>query len=194
TGGQGGALATPGILGAYMVASNRAFLLTGTYTVTSATQNIAAGCVTLPNSAALVGYNTVRGDLLAVGATTRPTIVASGISTFTLITGTGGSGAVIGSLILDGASLTSSRGYVTGSYGRAYNVLFKNFTNGACTGTGIALFSAATGCSTVQAFGLTTMIGCVGYSNTVTPFGAAAFIWCLAYNNSGASTDGFQIG
>lgn len=194
TGGQGGALASPGIVGAHLVASNKLFIKTATYTVTSASTNIAAGCYTSTATTALIeGYDTYRGDLSPIGAAgTRPTVIASGISTFVLFTT--GSFNAVRNLILDGAGLTSSRGVSAGSAG-LYNLLGQNFTNAAFVGTATsAIRCVATGCSTVSPFAVTgAMVACVAHTNTITGFGGAAgsCFWCVSYGNTGASSDGF---
>lgn len=202
TGGQGGALASLGQVAAHVVAANQTFQKTGTYTITSASTNIAAGCwSTNLNTILVEGYSAVRGDLSAFGAAgTLPTNIASGISTFTLFTNSLSSGT-IRSIIFDGASLTGSRA-VSASMA-LYNVHAKN-----CLNSGLfsaqALDSAyircsVTGCTTAGAAfnGSGFFFACVAYSNTVSGFISAAafatcdYVHCLSYNNSGASSDGF---
>ncbi len=195
--GQGGALASPGACAAVMVGSNQTFVKTGTYTIASATINIATGCFAPTGAAVSIeGYATVRGDLLPNAASgTRPTMIASGISTFTLISMSGGAGSVARNLILDGASLTSSRG-MNSNGGCAFNVHGQNFTNGAFGATSIlCLRCSATGCTTVAPFAATAIcVACVAYSNTVSGFtGTGNCIGCISYSNSGATSDGFNL-
>lgn len=195
TGGQGGALASPGQVGAHVVATNRIFIKTGTYTVTSASTNIAVGC--LASALATIeieGYSSVRGDLLPLAAAgTRPTIIASGISTFTLISLTGASGVGVRNLILDGASLTSSKALV-GSNGIGTNLLFKNCTNAGVTGNISLSRCAATGCATVSPFSNGgSCFACVSYSNTISGFNVSFCVNCLSYSNSGASSHGWSL-
>jgi hypothetical protein len=197
TGGQGGALASPGQAGAHLVASNQMFIKTGTYTVTSASFNVAAGCVqTTVGTLLFEGYDTVRGDIsLAPTFGTRPTIVASGIATFTLFNRSAGSFSQGRNLILDGASLTSSKGW-NGSAGGLFNIKFQNFTAGGSLGSDVVWRCWATGCSTVAPFTATGIhLYCVAQGNTVSGFNSAGHhVFCLSYSNSGGSSQGFAAG
>lgn len=192
-GRMGGALASPGKSGAHMVASNRLYIKTGTYTVTSASTNIAAGCWSVSVASTNVeGYDTYRGDLTPVGATgARPTIIASGISTFTLFASSGGGGNSYRSLILDGASLTSSRG-MNANTSQCFNVHGQNCTNSVFSGSATCVRCSATGCSSVAPFSNSAAcVSCVAYSNTISGFAVATAIACLSYSNSGGSSSGF---
>lgn len=201
TGGQGGALASLGQTAAHVVASNQVFQQTGSYTITSASTNIAGGCWSTNLISLLIeGYSSVRGDLAPVGAAgVRPINTASGIATFTMLTNALAAG-VLRHLRFDGAGLTSSRGVASSL--QVVNVHGQNFTNSAFASnatTGSSYFwCSATGCSAQPAFtGAGTYHACVAYSNTVTGFNtASAFatslhVNCLSYNNSGAASDGF---
>lgn len=197
TGSLGGALASAGQAGAHVVASNLVYVKTGSYTVTSASTNIAAGCFAPAGASITVeGYDTVRGDLFSVTATgTRPTITASGISTFTLFSLSGGTSNVR-NLILDGGSLTSSRG-VNSNGISVYNVHGKNMTNSVIGATSAWGFRCSgTGCSTAAVFANTGgCVSSVAYSNTITGFsGGVAYLDCIATTNTGASSDGFASG
>jgi len=191
TGGLGGALATPGQAGAHMLASMACYIKTGSFTQTSASTNVAGGNFTPAAAVLLEGYDTVRGDLNPIGATgTRPTITASAISTFTMI-GSASLTGRISNLILDGASLTSSRGVNAANACVVTYVTAKNCTNGGITGSGYAVRCSTTGCSSVAALSITNAIGCVSYSNTISGITSTVAVACLAYSNSGASSDGF---
>ena len=193
TGGQGGAYASPGKVGAHIVALNRIFIKSATYTVTSATINIAAGCLSISVSAVHIeGYGTVRGDLRTIGAGTRPTIIASAISTFTLLAQTVGSQRLVANIILDGAGLTSSSG-VSGNNGECYNCKGQNFTNAAFSGSGMSCTACeTTGCSTVASFTSSGgHFGCVAHDNTFTGFINGSYFNCVSDSNSGATSDGF---
>lgn len=196
-GKMGGALASPGkAASAPLVSGNKIAIKSGTYTVASASTNIATGCISLSvTNITIEGYGTTPGDF-----GTPPLLQASGISTFTLISASVAGGA-IRNLDLDGASLTSSRGLLI--RGTAYRVKALN-----CTGNGIATASSsgmvvqcrATGCSTATAFssgGPSAFIDCIAYENTITGFtlsiGTSA-IRCISDSNSGASSDGFASG
>lgn len=197
TGGQGGALASPGQSGVALLNAHAIFIKTGTYSVTSASTSVAAGCFTTTRTGVLMqGYGSVRGDF-----GTPPLIQASGISTFTLIT-FAGSGYLVENLTLDGASLTSSAGFLSSQA----NALLYKVTAKNCTNTGIsmntsnsnAVLCVCTGCATVSAFAIGSGYGCEAFSNTITGFGTIASAQnvldrCLSYNNSGASSDGFNV-
>lgn len=204
TGGNGrlgGALATPGLASGLMVGGNTAHVKAATYTVTSASTNIASGCVALIAGVSanvqtrMIGYSSTRGDTPIKGS--RPLLQASGISTFTLVNMAAGSH--VECLSADGASLTSSRGIACGTSGaQAYLCDVANCTNNGMTGTPGApvLDCYATGCSTNPAFSGGTWTRCVADGNSVTGFnltsvGSFAFD-CVACNNTGASSDGFS--
>jgi hypothetical protein len=195
---EGGALASPGKAGSGAVANNKCYIKSGTYTVTSATANIAAGCVSWPASsggseALIQGYGSSRNDY-----GTRPLIQASGISTFTLIS-LAGTKVRVENVIVDGASLTGSKGIAnaTNVSGVAYKCKALN-----CKSGGIATFQAilceATGCATTGAIGSTYCFGCWSHDNTIHGFApsgtfgsANVYVGCVASNNTGASSDGF---
>lgn len=196
----GGCLASPGQAGANHVAGNHIFVKLATYSITSASTNIASGCLSMAattaaaNQTATFGYNSIRTD--APIATSRPILQASGISTFTLITQ--GNGCACSYLILDGASLTSSRGIAGFSAtGRVYYVSAKNCTNSGFSNINTYLCDA-TGCATQPAFstptsGYTAVLS-VAWSNTITGSSGYAHVFGISVNNSGASSDGFSIG
>lgn len=194
----GGALATPGMAGGVgLVAGNTIYIKAGTYTIASASTNIATGCLAPSVTVYIEGYQTTRGDL-----GTAPLLQASGISTFTIITTTNAStpnGIV--NVSVDGASLTSSRGFslVSGNY---YLLSAINCTNSGFSLNSVVISrSIATGCSTQAAYVFATnasvLSSCVAHTNTATGFlGSVArcsYIRCLAYGNTGASSDGFSI-
>lgn len=184
----GGAFASPGFLGAQITGGNVAYIKSGTYSITSASTNIAGGCFSNANNAiTLEGYGVTRGDF-----GTQPLLQASGISTFVLIIATGAD-ARLSNLILDGQSLTSSKATTIGP-GAAYKCLVKNMTNGAFAGSNggfIAIACQATGCSTVVPFAVGTAFACEAYANTVSGFSTMSCFSCLSYGNTGASSVGF---
>jgi hypothetical protein len=103
---EGGCLASPGMAGFFYSSQDVIFIKSATYTVTSATANVTVGCMSISGAQTrIVGYNAYRHD--NPKTTSRPTLLASGIATFTLVTLA--SGASLLYAILDGASLTSSR-------------------------------------------------------------------------------------
>jgi hypothetical protein len=193
TGGLGGALASLGIVSSVIVNSNAVFVKSGSYTVTSATTSIAAGCFSSAGTNLLImGYGSVRGDF-----GTAPVLTAGTISTFSVIA-ISGVGSSIQNVTVDCASKTSSRAFnSTQSDQFIYKCLGKNATNsafGATSNSSIVLLCQATGCATNPAINCPVCIACESFSNTVTGFSGASFgffEFCLSYNNSGASSDGF---
>ena len=194
----GGALASLGMLGgAVPVTGNYIWIKAGTYTVTSASTNISAGCVNFSGAAVYIeGYQTTRGDL-----GTRPLIQTNGtITTFTFISQASNGAQFIRNIKFDGNSRTLSRGLLL--LGHAYTCEFLNFTNNAVvdnSDVGVTLFNcSATGCSTQPAFNSVSCVDCVAFDNTVTGFTSGTtnsrFIRCVADSNSGASSDGFTSG
>lgn len=193
----GGALASPGKLGSGMVTGNDAWIKSGTYTVTSASTNIANGCLSLPagasaaNTTKVFGYGSTRGD-----NGTKPVITADGtITTFTLVaTGTNGH---VENIEVNGNSRTSSRGFNSGNFSRFVRCKATNCTNSGFTGASgtFGLLCEATGCSTVGAFFSTGFwMSCVARANSITGFNLSnggVVVGCVSANNTGASTDGF---
>lgn len=188
----GGALASLGMAGGVgLVSGNIIYVKAGTYTVTSASTNIAAGCFSSSTAILVVqGYQTARGDL-----GTAPLLQASGISTFTLINSTG-TDATLQNVDIDGATLTASRGIAW--RGTVYKCRGLNCTNSAFVENTGSIFSncLATGCTTASPFLSGVFINCIAHDNTVTAFtlstGRVA-IRCIADTNTGASSDGFDM-
>lgn len=197
TSAMGGALASPGkASGAATVAQMIIYIKSGTYTIASATGNIATGCMTLSQRVYVEGYDSTQGDL-----GTPPLLQASGISTFTIIAQPNSSlPSNITNITVDGAALTSSRGF--GCCGTLYKCKALN-----CTNSGFAIVSSqaativqcqATGCSTQPAFvGTFAAFNCIAWSNTITGFScgtnSGCFVRCVSVSNSGASSDGFTM-
>lgn len=198
----GGCLSSPGQASSNSVGGSRIYLKNATYSITSASSNVTGGCMTLPSAAGgassggIFGYASLRTD--APTGSTRPLIQASGISTFTLIILT--NQVSLNNIIVDGASLTSSKGIgSSGSSGgfHAYRVTVKNCNNGGFH-TVYAHECDATGCATIGAFRNCPIAdNCVAWSNTFTGFEAftgvsSHWINCLSVNNTGASSHGFD--
>lgn len=196
TGGLGGALASLGKAGAHMVTLTQVYQKSGSYTITSASTNVAGGCISMPAGGVVEGYGTVRGDLnatSAIGSASRPVNTASGISSFQVTTS--GSNYSVRNLVIDCAGLTSGRA-VSAFQSLVYNVLAKNCTNSAFFSTfaSTAMACAATGCSSAIPYQMSVCVDCEAYTNTVTPFSLgtnSTHIRCIARGNTGASTDGF---
>ena len=195
-GNLGGAVLSPSIPCSLTVngsgtSQNVVWIKTGAYTVTSASTGVAGGCINLVGTNGRVeGYGTVRGDI-----GTPPTLTASGISSFAMVTTPNNSLDRVVNITCDCASLTSGRAFILGST-LGYKLTAKNATNnGFITNTGVAVLvqCVATGCSTQAAFNNGTCFGCVAYSNTITGFTSGSTNFCISYNNSGASSDGFSL-
>jgi hypothetical protein len=193
----GGALATPGKAGAGHVGGNVLHLRSGTYISTLATVNVAGGCLSLAagitaNQTRLIGYGSTRLD-----GGTKPVLLASGITAFTLITTA--TGCRVENVSVDGASLTNSRGInVSTGGGQAYRCRAANCTNtGFASGTSSSvLLCEATGCSgTGGAFSGGVYFFCVARGNSINGFTVGGFgascVGCLSVNNTGAA-NGFS--
>lgn len=195
TGRMGGAQSDPALVAALLVAANTVYQKAGTYTITSASTNVAGGCVDLGVRVYWEGYQTTRGDL-----GTKPLLQASGISTATLFDASVNQ-AVVRNVSVDGAGLTAVRGFTAGAnqviIGRCHA---ENCTNSGFHSAGVTAslqFCSATGCSTQPAFAVFIAISCVAYANTITGFSvgaSATLVRCIAASNTGASTDGFASG
>lgn len=205
TGVMGGCLASPGMASGLHIGSNKIWIKNGTYTITSASTNVSGGCLTVKATSSntevtqCIGYNALRTD--APTGATRPLLQASGISTFSIVTGgDSSSGAYIANLIVDGAGLTSSAGFTAAFLSRFYRCTAKNCKNHGfnVSLSGVTMtWCDATGCATNPAFRAGHGLCCVAWSNTSTGFGSAldsSWTRCLSVNNSGASSDGFSQG
>lgn len=202
SGSLGGALLTVGQAGAAHVAKNRIFLKynASVYSVTSASSNVAGGCLSLAagtsaNLTSLIGYHTTRGDLDG----TRPTLQASGISSFTLVNNANNA-VYVANVILDANSLTSGKAVNVSANSVVFFCKIANCagtpTNGG-TGT-IFLACEATGCSSIPFSGGGGLYAyCTAQSNSITGFNppsGSECVGCLSINNTGASTFGFTVG
>jgi hypothetical protein len=187
----GGALASIGGAGSItLVSGNIIYIKAGTYTIASASTNIATGCFSKTLTLKIEGYQTSRGDL-----GTPPLLQASGISTFVIIALSTSAGSVVRNISFDGASLTSSRGMSL--RGIMDKCTFVNCTNTAATiTTGCATNSIASGC-TGNAFSGPAFYGCVAHTNSGRGFisGSAQGVFdrCISYGNTGANGIGFEI-
>ncbi len=202
TGNMGGPLGSPGQASLLRVASNLAWIKSGTYSVTSASTNIPQGCVSDAVGGQVKtweGYGTVRGDLGVA-----PILQANGISTATLfaVTGASTAGSILRNMIADGASLTSILGFSLGRRGTAYALTAKNCTNGglSCGPANLLVKCSATNITggTAAFIGCQAAYYCEAFSNTITGFtnsstGGSVFWGCLSYGNTGATSDGFQF-
>lgn len=183
----GGALASPGMAGGYgLVSGALIWIKAGTYTIASATANIATGCysTTLTNIN-IQGYQTSRGD-----RGTAPLLQASGISAFTVISSTGARG-IITNVGVDCAGLTTSRGFLfRGVVTKCYCLSPTN--NGFVQSNTVTWQNCyVTGATTQVAFSGGMAIDCYAGDGTVGGFSITnVAIRCISDSNSG-TTDGF---
>lgn len=201
----GGALLSPSIAAATKVAGNDVWIKSGTYSITSASADVAGGRVLedtggvdQTNMSRWEGYQTTRGDRAA-----RPILQVSGaIGTFTVFT-LGITYINIINIEVDGAAKTALRGFDTSqSYCRAILCKASNCTNSGFyynNGNNVSWWRCqATGCSTIAAFKADStgilVLDCEATGNTIHGFSAhhsSAYIRCISASNTGASTDGF---
>lgn len=198
-GKMGGALKSPGkVISITAVGTVLAmWIQSGSYTISSASTNVAGGCVSAAGGIRIEGYATYRGDM-----GTAPTFTASSISTATIFATSLSAGGALRNLTVDGASLTSIRGFDSGYYILS-NLTAKNCTNIGVrhTGTGTLYSCRATGCATISPAiseeGGNNLLGCIADANTVSGIGTstssgALIAFCISANNTGGSSDGFN--
>jgi hypothetical protein len=192
----GGALLSPGLLGAIMVSGNTAFIKysASVYAMTSSS-NVTGGrfSATLGSASRIVGYDSTR--TIANRDANRPTIQCSG-SGVTLFTFGNANGFGIENLILDGNNETTSAGISStapsGGIHDYRRIKFMNFTSAP---------SASAANTTIDECEFTANSGsiaspgrfrlCWFHANTATCISAppAEIIHCLFAGNTGASTD-----
>lgn len=199
----GGALASPGQAGAIAtVAGMTTFIKYNAtpYTVTSASTNIAAGCVSGTDSTAYVGYDTTR-SLYNLDAN-RPTIKLNAGVTSAIIFTNLNAQYLLQSVILDANSQTTSQ--CVKSSGEFFYVKAMNATTAGIiqnTNTARAVLCEVTACTSTP-MQVNISEWCVCHDNTLSsPTNAGAFtvsgtpsgtfINCLSYNNN---CDGFLGG
>jgi hypothetical protein len=192
TGNIGGAMATHGMPGSVAVAGNSVFIQSGSYSMTSATNNVAGGGLAPPVNGTtttfrIVGYGSVRGDL-----GTKPVITASGINAFTIITGN--TGNFITNISVSGGGLGTGRGISGGNVTQC--------TATACTNGAFYSNSTCDTCygysNTVSpAFQNSLCFNCVAASNNIEGFlttgGSGVLVNCISINNTGSSGHGFAF-
>lgn len=188
----GGALFSPGVLGALVVAGNLGWII-GTHTVTTTSTNVTGGVFSNGTNHWVEGYQTIRGD---VG--TAPTIQAasSGFTGSTLWNSTASTGRIM-NLAFDGVSKATVSGCTWSSGGGlVYRVSAANCTS---MGIGNAATSRAIRCSASGcAAGFQTFISidCVAVSSTTAGFNVATngsmSVRCIAYNQATAGSDGWR--
>lgn len=186
----GGALVSIGKASSGAVTGCTIYLKAGTYSITSASTNVAGGCMSpAASSVKVVGYSATRGD--APTGSSRPVLQASGITSFTIYTAN--SSGSIENVILDGNSLTSGRG-MSGGGGRAYNCKAVNCKNNGFN-SGVYVFCEASGCSgsNTAGFASCTTMRCYSHDHvsSCNGFDGGMNTFSIAYNCNGS---GFSDG
>ena len=202
----GGAFATPGRLNSPMVTGNKAWIKTGTYTLTTSTAG-PGGPVSVSgkNGLEFEGYSATRGDL-----GTPPTISAGAIANITIFDfgGSSGSSRCAINIKVDG----NSQSTITG-FNNAQNLCIKciaancttaGFNNVLClscfaSGCGVgfggipaAHYCYAKNCTTGYNLNTSTFLfGCIAYGGTTSfnlagvNFQGNACVNCVAYDPTG---------
>lgn len=176
----GGALASPGQLGAIFVNNNVAYIKNGTYSITSASTNVSGGCWSNSNTGRIIGYGTIR----AFGNIDTSPLLQVNVSTTTLWNGS----QLVYNLNLDGNSQTAAKPIANGIW---FNCQFRNF-NVSPTGGPVFIGCLSTG-NSITIFMGSSAYYCEAYANTASGFTPASgsVINCLSYGNTGGSSDGF---
>lgn len=188
----GGALASPGAAAAIAtVAGHTVFIKynASPYIATSASTNIAAGCVSGTASTAYCGYDSTR-SLYNLDAN-RPTFQLS-VGTATLMGGTNNN-YIVSSMILDANSQATSRcAQFSGTifYTKGMGATAGGITDNTVAGT--AILCEVTGCTAIP-LGITSGYYCISHDNTlgattggITNQGSSIshYYGCISYSNS----------
>lgn len=190
TAGVGGGFASPGFASSISPSSGLLFLNynASAFSITSATTNIAAGCIAAAGLFNFVGYDTTR--TVANTDANRPTIQTN-VSTATQVQNAS-TWAAFQNVIFDGNSQTASK--VCNGSVLFHNCQIKNF-NTANGGNPVHLsYCTYTGNSVALTCGA---FASEFYANTATPVAGVQaggdFVSCLFYANTGATTDGCSL-
>ena len=215
-GNLGGALASPGMAAAAIVASNTVWIRSGTYTC-SATANVAGGRPQPAFASRWIGYVATRGDAQFWG--TLPSL-AAGASGMTIFTPAAGS-ISIENLEFNGqtGTYTSTIGVnaSTGWFYRAVNCRVKNTTGDgfSYTGTPVLFSCEAVGCggtgfnlgggfarrclarSCSIGFGVYAsgilLSGCAAYGNTSDGFASVFALLAQSCSSTANGRHGFNL-
>lgn len=197
----GGALASPGQAGAIAtVAGNTVYIKynASPYVCTTASTNVAGGCVLGSSTTYWAGYDTTRSLYAGIGQN-RPTIqLGSGVSTAVIFTGTNNS-YFLQSVILDCNNQTASRAVLQSGenfYVKAINGTW-NTTGGVLSdnSAGKSILCEVTGCTTTSNASAMRVNGislyCWVHDNTVAAGQNAVFtghgVGCIVNNNLGGN-------
>jgi hypothetical protein len=207
-GSSGNPYATPGKAMSVAGAGDTIYVKAGTYTLTTATINVAGGPVKVTftdeaNITRIVGYDTNAAIDNTDAA--RPTLDAGATGSVVLFE-CSGYGAEFRNLIADGNAQTTVTGfYNSGGYAspfincKAIDCTAYGF-RGTTTIVGTALWCEATGCSGTGAFFNLACYACYAHDGTCPGFvyasGSQVYPCerCIADTLTGGSTDGFVAG
>lgn len=178
----GGPFASLGILVPAGVTTNNVFVKLGTYTVSSATVNVAGGVFSSSVAPNFIGYNTNR----TTTNTDSPPTFQFGVSGVSLMLSRG----YVYNMIFDGNGQTTARLSGASDTTNYNSCMIKNmnlagtggsYTNCQATTNSAAVFTAPS-------------VGCEAYANTATPYSTVGITAnALSYNNTGSTTDGFNV-
>lgn len=190
TAGLGGGLASPGLAGSIATVSGNIIFIkynASPYIATSASTNIAAGCVSGTSGTTYCGYDTIR--LPYTVGQNRPTFqINTGVTGATLFSGNNNNYSAQ-SVIVDGNSVGTSKGcHTSGEY---FNLKVINCTTSGLAENSIsrAIFCETTGCTTSPNRS-SVCLWCVSHDNTTAsgggfnPSGGGLLYGCIAYGNS----------
>ena len=196
TGNLGGALASTGSVGAAMVSGNICFVKSGTYSITSASSNVANGrCnppsgVSLTQPSMLIGYNTNRTIL---NSDTSP--VFNTATNGTAVCQLDNNDIVVRNLsFTNTGNFTSTTGVSSGVGSAGSNQIIERCqANGLSTGFSINGSGGNVYCINCYAKSCTLNGFILG---TAVPTGSAAFLFCTADGCGSAlsSQGGFRLG
>lgn len=185
----GGALVSAGAAAAQWVNGNLIYVKYNAtpFSITSGSNNVAGGCLTLTGTQKLVGYDTTR-TIVNTDAN-RPTFKASGISGVTVITPGGNQNIYVANIIVDGNSLASMIGFGGGQM--VVNCKAANCTTTGFQGVQYAFLCEAASCGVGYNYS-GAFFGCVAHNCTGAGFysnGGFSAQGCISYSNGGAGFD-----
>lgn len=182
----GGALASLGgvfVTGVGLTNQHTVYVKSGTYSITSATNNISGGTCNASISPSIIGYNTNRN---LTNTDTMP-LIQFGVTAVSLFLTRG----LVYNLAMDGNAQTVAKASAANDQTVFSRCTFTNMNS--ASGGGTYFFCTATANSAGIWGG--SAYYCEAYANTATPNvqGATDYFNCIHYNNTGATTDGFTL-
>lgn len=177
----GGGLASLGKSGAFLVNGNTVYQKSGTYSISTASSNVAGGVLSVALQIIVVGYNTTR----TISNTDTKPVNQYGASTISFINCRG----LFVNLEFDGNGQTSARLSSASNSGDVFErCMIRNMNTATAAGNAFIACSATTNSAAALS---SFCVSCEAYANTATPYSVQSAVDCLSYSNTGASTDGF---